>query len=660
MLRASSVGSTPSQLGDPALEFLAGAVPPLSGRRHEYLTFSLRILRPYDLATGSVARVLWGSQSSANATVMTQSQDMRVWPGFHTYTIDLASLTEANGGLEADCPVCPTTPWGARSLRFFRIDPHEFGDAPTGFDIDDVTLTAPDEVALGQQFAVRYHFADADSAGSSYTARLYIESYPQRTGRVLLDTVNGVGPNVVLQYPFNPAAKGVPPGRYAIYAEIIETRGGLQQVSGAYATGPVVVYSPSGSSPQLSVASPAGGQTVAFPFTVTGCAFDQGANTGGINVDDVAVYAVAGAGVAGQPAGTTLALGFGGGLGTLQFAPITGAAVPCESVPDAASPYRNSGFRIVDVGLPQGPWTLRIFARSTLTGQLSALGDIPILVTQATLPPTNFQASASGNTVTISFSAPAGGPAIGGYAVDGSFNPGFSPAAFTVIVPTAGTHSGTLANGTYYLRVRSLAAGGAPGMASETRVVTVGPATAGAPGAPLLNMVQVAANPATLSWSPGAGGTPTGYTLYAGTSPGASNLAVAPMGGATSITAMAPLGTRIYVRVVASNGAGSATSNEVDFAVAPAAPPGVPTLAPASINGRDVTLSWTPPSGGGALSGYTLIARLPGSSAVIASLPVNGTAVVVSAPSGTYLVTIVATNASGMSAESNQITVEVP
>jgi hypothetical protein len=86
----------------------------------------------------------------------------------------------------------------------------------------------------------------------------------------------------------------------------------------------------------------------------------------------------------------------------------------------------------------------------------------------------------------------------------------------------------------------------------------------------------------------------------------------------------------------------------------------VPTLAPASINGRDVTLSWTPPSGGGALSGYTLIARDPVTLQVIAVLPVNGTTVTVSAPVGIYLVTIVATNASGMSAESNQITVEVP
>ena len=285
MLRASSAGV----VGDPALEFLnGGAIPPLSGRRHQYFTFSLRILRPYDLGVGSMARVMWGSQTYADGTSITESQDMRVWPGFNTYTIDLASLTAQNGGIETEClPNCPTTPWPARSLRFFRIDPFEFGDQPTAFDIDDVTLTAPDEVALGQQFAVRYGFTDADTAGSSYVARVYAETYPQRTGRTLLGAINGVGPNAVLSYNFDPVASGIGPGRYSIYVEVTETRAGVQQVSGAYATGPIVVYSVSGSNPQVSVSSPTPNQLVPFPFTITGCAYDAG-NAAGVNMDDLA------------------------------------------------------------------------------------------------------------------------------------------------------------------------------------------------------------------------------------------------------------------------------------------------------------------------------------------------------------------------------------
>lgn len=663
MLRASSVGNTPSQVGDPALEFLNGSIPPLSGRRHELLTFSLRVLRPYDVALGSVLRVLWGSQSFADHSVVTQTQDMRVWPGFHTYTLDLSSLTAQNGGIETECvPNCPTTPWPARSIRHFRIDPHEFGDTPTGFDIDDVSLTAPDEVALGQQFAVRYRFADPDTAGSSYTARVYIETWPQRTGRALLHTANNVSPNADLVYQFNPQVSAVPPGRFSIYVEVTETQGGVQQVSGNYATGPIVVYSPTGTSPQLSVASPSVGQLVSFPFNMNGCAFDQGANTGGINTDDVAVYAVAGPGVVGVAPGTTYALGFGNGLGTLQYGPVTGSPVTCESVTNPASPYRNSGFRISNIGLQQGPWTLKTFARSTLTGELSALGDIPVQVTQMTLAPQNFQATSSGNTVTISFQAPVGGPPIGGYAVDGATNPGFNPGAFTVVVGAAGTYSGVLGNGTWYLRIRSLAPNGAPGMASETRSVTLGPAPPAPPGVPTLSMAQVSANPVTLRWSAGAGGTPTSYTLYAGTSPGASNLAVAPMGLATSITAVAPLGTPIYVRVVATNAAGSATSNEVAFSVAPDVLPGPPTLSPPTVHGSNVTLSWAPPTNAASAppSAYMVYARLPGSPAVVATLPVSGTSVTVPASPGTYLVSVVAVSAAGTSPESNQVTVVVP
>ena len=136
---------------------------------------------------------------------------------------------------------------------------------------------------------------------------------------------------------------------------------------------------------------------------------------------------------------------------------------------------------------------------------------------------------------------------------------------------------------------RSLAPNGAPGMASDTRTVSVGSTPPTSPGAPTLRLTQ-SSNPVSLAWSPGSGGTPTNYTIYAGTSPGASNLAVASMGMSQSISAMAPVGVTIYVRVVASNAAGSATSNEVAFAVTAPAAPGAPTLSPASVNGGVVSL----------------------------------------------------------------------
>jgi hypothetical protein len=285
--------------------------------------------------------------------------------------------------------------------------------------------------------------------------------------------------------------------------------------------------------------------------------------------------------------------------------------------------------------------------------------DIPVTVSPVTLAPLNFQASANGTVVSISFQAPTGGPPIGYYAVDGARNPSFNPASFTVIVPAAGTYSGSLAPGTYYLRVRSVSPGGAPGLASETRMVQVG-APVEPPAPPTLTPVNVTSNPITLSWAPGGGGAALGYTLVAGTSPGASNLGTFPMGAATSITATVPLGVRIHVRVVASNAAGQATSNEIDFQVAPPLPPGAPVMRAPSVSGSAVTLSWTPPAGGGTPTGYVVRARATPGGAIIATLPVSGTSVTVQAPAGRYYVDVVGVNGAGQGAASNSVTVVVP
>ena len=82
----------------------------------------------------------------------------------------------------------------------------------------------------------------------------------------------------------------------------------------------------------------------------------------------------------------------------------------------------------------------------------------------------------------------------------------------------------------------------------------------------------------TFSWSAGGGCTATNYVLLAGSAPGLSNVAIANVGGATSFSAAAPVGT-YYVRVVGQNAFGSSpASNETSFTVAatptPTAPPG--------------------------------------------------------------------------------------
>jgi len=652
MLRVSSWG----QIGDPAFGLVDGVRVPLNTRRHRLLTFSLNNRRPYVLnqQIGAVARLMWGSAATPDGLSMTVSQDMRVWPGFDRYTIDLASLRTDNGGIETECvPNCLTTPWLTRAIRHFRLDPHEYGDTPTAIDLDDVLLTSPDTARLGQPFTVRYTIEDAEPAGVTYTASIYRSSWPERGARTLLDTIPNLAPGQQT-YAFDPLAKGMPVGRYTIEVAVDEIRGGsFFQRSVAFASGELVVEAPNPSVATVTVASPQPDQVVGVPFTIQGCAFDDSSATGGINVDDLAINMREIGG-----SGRYVPLGFHPvipNLGVLQFGPL-GTVVPC---PGASGAYANSGFRVVDVGgdsgnWMNGSWVIEIHARSSLSGDMSLVQQIPVRV--GPVPPqgpTNFQAASAGNTVTVSWDAAPG--SVSYYQVHGSTDPNFSALAFSVSVPAAGTYSGQLVSGHYYLRVYARLTNGQWTDATPTRTVDVALPTP--PGQPMLSLTQAAANPITLTWAAGSGGAPSSYTLHAGTAPGASNLAVAPMGMATAISAAAPLNAQIYVRVVAANAAGQATSNEVSFRLAPPSPP---TLQPPTIINRVVTLSWTPPAGGSAINGYTILARYANSPAVIASLPVTGSSISVPAPPGAYVVTMVSHSASGTSAESNAISVVVP
>ena len=652
MLRLTSANA----VGDPALEFLNGPALPLNSRRHRLLSFSMRHRRPYVLnpVIGAVLRVLWSTEEIASGYNFTPSQDMRVWPGFHTYTIDLATLATTNGGIETECLSCPTTPWTTRGIRHLRIDPHEYGDAPTATEIDDVTLTAPDEVALGQQFTIRYGFTDANAVGSTYTARVVLEQWPSRTGRLVVATVPNIGPGP-RAYVFNPQAAGVAAGEYAVAVEIDEAKAGVAQVvtSRGYGSGMLVVSNPGATSPRVSVATPGFGATLPQAFTIEGCAFDDGTTTGNTNVDDLTITAVAGPGVVGQPQGTVVVLGGGAMRGTLRFAPL-GTAVTCPGVPNPASPYRNAGFRVDDVALEPGPWTLRVAARSTLSGVYAPMADLPFTIGNQLSPPVNFQATASGNLVTVSWQAPGGGPAISGYVLEMDTTPAFAPPPYALPVAAAGTYSGALPSGRYYFRVASIAAAGGTRAPSATRVVDVN--LPQAPGAPVLTVTLPAPNVVAMAWTPGPGGAPQGYTLYVGSSPGASDLGVHPLGLSTSVAGPLLPGT-FFLRIVAANTAGSASSNDVRV---PMEAPSTPTMHVAGVHNGIVTLSWSPGATGGIPTGYFLRVRAPGSDALLLNAPVTGTSLSGPAPPGTYHVSIVATGALGSSAESNSVVVVVP
>ncbi|MCA1586046.1 MAG: fibronectin type III domain-containing protein [Acidobacteria bacterium] len=517
------------------------------------------------------------------------------------------------------------------------------------FSVDSVKLTAPDEVTLGATYTVRWSLADGDANGT-------------RTARVFLDTDTNAANGATLigqgidagagawQWP----SSGVPPGLYYVYVEVTDTHGAATNTQGLYSTGLLRVLAPFADGAVISLLQPQSGGTFYSGYTLGGCAYHPAA-TSGSGIDEVIAYAMGG------PTGT--AINLLGSVPTGEWGAPLATGLPC---PGGSGPSANSGFAVSNIfGLAPGNWTFRILARNTLTGDFDEALATNVLVDWRSPPARNLRLHATaGNGVTIAWDPPDGGRPVTAYRIEVGTNPSFVPLAAHVQVPVNVTSgSGTLPNGTWFVRIITESAYTNAGHSSNVLNLLlpggIAPGPVGPPGAPTLSVVQSQVNPITLSWAAGAGGAPSQYVLLAGTAPGASNLGAFNVTGQSGVTAPAPTGARIYVRLVASNAAGSATSNEISFTVGGATPPGAPTMNPASVSGRSVTLSWS--SGAGATS-YIVVARVPGSSAIVATLPgqTATSAFVPNVPPGSYQVSVVAVNAAGPSAESNVVTVNVP
>lgn len=270
-------------------------------------------------------------------------------------------------------------------------------------------------------------------------------------------------------------------------------------------------------------------------------------------------------------------------------------------------------------------------------------------------PPTGLTASVNGNLVTMNWLAPAG-VSVTAYGLQAGTSSGSSNLA-SVQLGSARTLTVSAPNGTYYIRVLALTAAGWSAPSNEV-VITV---DVGPPGTPLDLQSIVLGSLASFSWQRGPGGTPTSYLLEAGSAPGLANLAIVPVTATSLAVSGVPPGT-YFVRMRAVNSAGtSAPSNEVTVVVAVQPPPGPPANLMGSAVGSNVTLQWQAPTSGGTPTGYTLIAgSAPGLADVIV-LPL-GSAMGISAtnvPAGTYHVRVIATNAAGQSAPSNEVVLVV-
>ncbi len=186
------------------------------------------------------------------------------------------------------------------------------------------------------------------------------------------------------------------------------------------------------------------------------------------------------------------------------------------------------------------------------------------------------------------------------------------------------------------------------------------PPTGDAPGTPAGLQVSVAGSTVTFQWStPSSGGTATGYHLFAGAAPGASNYGAIPASGTTLVVPGVPNGV-YYVRVVATNamGASAPTSDAVVVVGgAPGAPRSLSGVAPAP---GVVSLSWLAPSSGPAPTSYLVLAgHSPG--ATVHQIPVNATGLGSGGvPAGTYYVRVVALNGATPGPASSEVVLVVP
>ena len=205
------------------------------------------------------------------------------------------------------------------------------------------------------------------------------------------------------------------------------------------------------------------------------------------------------------------------------------------------------------------------------------------------------------------------------------------------------------------------------GVASELEPFEVrAPANTGVPGAPTAVTAATAGNQLTMSWGlPATGAAPTGYTLIARLAAGAPPVVTLPLGTTRSFGVAAPNGTFI-LSLTATNASGTGPESAGVTVTVPGGlppPPGPPSGLAVSVAGSTATFSWTAPQSGGAATGYLLLAGLsPGFTTPFAALPLapSPTSVAIpGVPVGTYYIRVVAQNASGTSAASNEVTLTI-
>jgi hypothetical protein len=164
----------------------------------------------------------------------------------------------------------------------------------------------------------------------------------------------------------------------------------------------------------------------------------------------------------------------------------------------------------------------------------------------------------------------------------------------------------------------------------------------------------------TLNWQRGAGETPAGFVLQAGSAPGLQDVLVAQF-EANAVGVHANASNAAYaLRLAATNTCGASLWGAETMLYVGVQPlPGAPLTLDQQVSGGLVSLSWQAPISGGPVTRYLIEAATPGGPFVYDT---GTTGLVFShsnTPPGQYIVTVRAGNATGFGPASRPVTVDV-
>ncbi|MBI3264644.1 MAG: VCBS repeat-containing protein [Acidobacteria bacterium] len=242
---------------DPEVWMLRNSSVTVDPSRYHRLTYKYRLDGAFDLsaAGGSVVRVFWGS-TAWRPDLIAISEDILVWPGDNTYSIDLSTLQVGlDRGIESISAAQEL--WVSGAKRYFRIDPHE-GTNQRPFHYDYVKLAADDETS-GGQFTVRWRVSDADS--SPLVSLFYDTDTDPASGLTAIPGASNLSAGAGGIGSFVWDTSGVPVGTYYVYATVSD---GLNS-QGRYSTGPLRVLSAGPSSQTLTVTVSGAGSVTSSP-----------------------------------------------------------------------------------------------------------------------------------------------------------------------------------------------------------------------------------------------------------------------------------------------------------------------------------------------------------------------------------------------------------